>query len=80
MVLPFSRYGLIVARNASRRKSQFGTGATWAQVQSLLTHATGDEDDRSGSSGGGAAATEARIDLELVAQGIHPGDPRLYGT
>ena len=49
------------------------------QVQSLLTHATGDEDDGPGSPGGGAAATEARIDLELIAQGIRPGDPRLYG-
>ena len=56
-----------------------GTGATWAQVQSLLTHATGDEEDGSDRPGGGAAATEARIDLELIAQGIRPGDPRLYG-
>jgi len=57
-----------------------GTGATWAQVQSLLTHAAGDEDERAGSAGDGAAATEARIDLELIAQGIRPGDPRLYGA
>jgi len=43
-------------------------------------HATGDEQTHTGSPGGGAAATEARIDLELLAQGIRPGDPRLYGT
>jgi hypothetical protein len=55
-----------------------GTGASWAQVQSLLTHATGDEPARAALFGG-AAATEARIDRELAAHGIIPGDPRLYG-
>ena len=69
---------LHAGRRSRRRVVGEGTGATWAQVQSLLTHATGDEDEQRGSTGGGAAATEARIDLELVAQGIRPGDPRLY--
>jgi len=55
-----------------------GTGATWAQVQSLLAHAAGDEEERQGSAGGSAEATEARIDLELLAHGIGPGDPSLY--
>jgi hypothetical protein len=76
--VPGSPYFTLVD-GASARIVGEGTGATWAQVQSLLVHATGDEEDRLGSSGGGAAATEARIDLELLAQGIGPGDPRLYG-
>jgi hypothetical protein len=47
-------------------------------VQSLLAHATGDEPGRPESNAGGAAATEARIDHELLTNGIRPGDPRLY--
>lgn len=54
-----------------------GTGASWPQVQGLLVHATGDEQTHR-SWVNGAAATEARIDRELRAQGIEPGDPRLY--
>jgi hypothetical protein len=76
--VPGSPYFTLVDGPGARVVGE-GTGATWAQVQSLLTHATGDEDDGPESSGGGAAATEARIDLELIAQGIRPGDPRLYG-
>ncbi|MDQ1466427.1 MAG: hypothetical protein QOH10_842 [Actinomycetota bacterium] len=77
--VPGSPYFTLVD-GASARVVGEGTGATWAQVQSLLVHATGDEDSHRGGSGGGAAATEARIDLELLAQGIGPGDPRLYGN
>jgi hypothetical protein len=82
--VPGSPYFALVD-GASARVVGEGTGATWAQVQSLLVHATGDEVDRTrstggGATGGGAAATEARIDLELMAQGIGPGDPRLYGS
>jgi hypothetical protein len=76
--VPGSPYFALVD-GASARVVGEGTGATWAQVQSLLVHATGDEDDRTRSTDG-AAATEARIDLELMAQGIGPGDPRLYGS
>ena len=77
--VPGSPYFTLVDGPAARVVGE-GTGATWAQVQSLLVHATGDEDERRGSTGGGAAATEARIDLELLAHGIGPGDPRLYRT
>lgn len=77
--VPGSPYFALVDGSSARVVGE-GTGATWAQVQSLLVHATGDEEDGRGSSGGGAAATEARIDLELLAQGIRPGDPRLYGS
>jgi hypothetical protein len=76
--VPGSPYFALVDGSSARVIGE-GTGATWAQVQSLLVHATGDEEERFGTSGGGAAATEARIDLELIAQGIGPSDPRLYG-
>ena len=56
-----------------------GTGASWPQVQGLLTHTTGDEGTRSRRLNG-AADTEARIDRELLVHGILPGDPRLYRT
>jgi len=56
-----------------------GTGQSWQQVQSLLTHAAADEHDGRRPFNG-AAATEARIDRELLVHGIRPGDPRLYNT
>jgi hypothetical protein len=75
--VPGSPYFTLVDGPAGRVVGE-GTGASWQQVQSLLAHATGDEPGRTAADGGGAAATEARIDRELVANGIHPGDPRLY--
>jgi hypothetical protein len=75
--VPGSPYFVLVDGAAGRVVGE-GTGATWAQVQSLLAHAAGDEAGRPRSAGGGAAATEERIDLELLAHGISPGDPRLY--
>jgi hypothetical protein len=57
-----------------------GTGASWEQVKSLLAHATSDDMGPPWSAAGGAAATEARIDRDLLAHGIRPGDPRLYRT
>ena len=77
--VPGSPYFALVDGSAGRVIGE-GTGSSWQQVQSLLAHAAGDEATRSVSIGGGAAATEARIDLELLANGIGPGDPRLYRT
>jgi hypothetical protein len=78
--VPGSPYFALVDGPAGRVVGE-GTGASWGQVQSLLAHANGDEAEyRGGPIGGGAAATEARIDLELLANGIQPGDPRLYRT
>jgi hypothetical protein len=56
-----------------------GTGQSWQQVQSLLAHASADEGEARRPFNG-AAATEARIDRELLTHGIRPGDPRLYLT
>ena len=54
-----------------------GTGRTWDQVVELLDRADSDE---SGPAGPWStdAEREARIDRELEAAGIRPGDPRLY--
>jgi hypothetical protein len=76
--VPGSPYFALVDGAAARVVGE-GTGASWEQVRSLLDHATGDEPGRAGLAAG-AAATEARIDQELLAHGIRPGDPRLYRT
>jgi hypothetical protein len=76
--VPGSPYFALVD-GVARRVIGEGTGASWAQVQSLLTHATGDEVGFA-RPGGGAAATEARIDVELLANGIGPGDAQLFRT
>jgi hypothetical protein len=77
--VPGSPYFALVSGPAGRVVGE-GTGASWDQVKSLLAHADGDASEQGARIGGGAAATEARIDLELLAQGIEPGDPRLYRT
>jgi len=77
-VVPGSPYFTLVD-GATARVVGEGTGASWDQVKSLLAHAAGDELDVS-ESHAGAAATEARIDRDLLAHGIRPGDPRLYRT
>ena len=46
-----------------------GTGLTWDQVRNLIEQASDDE-----------ATTEQRIDRELLANGIAPGDDSLYRT
>ena len=46
-----------------------GTGLSWAQVRSMIEHAADDE-----------ATTERRIDRELLANGIEPGDESLFRT
>src|ERR1700722_2397940 len=75
--VPGSPYFALVDGPAERVVGE-GTGATWAQVQSLLTHATGDERAKPGAVS--IDLTEARIDGELLAHGIRPGDARLYRT
>jgi hypothetical protein len=77
--VPGSPYFALVDGAAGRVVGE-GTGASWDQVKSLLAHADGDAAVQGATVGGGAAATEARIDLELLEQGIEPGDPRLYRT
>lgn len=57
-----------------------GTAVTWEQVMTLVGRATSDRlwQRDHGVEQQVAAEREARIDEELLAAGIHPGDPRLY--
>jgi hypothetical protein len=62
--VPGSPYFVLVD-GATARVDGEGTGASWDHVRNLIGHATGDE-------------REIRIDRELLAHGIAPGDPILY--
>jgi hypothetical protein len=66
--VPGSPYFLLVDGPRSKVIGE-GTGTSWEQVRHLMLQATGDDD-----------RTEARIDRELLAFGVAPGDPSLYRT
>ncbi len=61
-----------------------GTGLDWGQVANLLAQATDDLTWAGGPAAakvdkaGADAAREARVDHELMAAGVFPGDPSLY--
>ena len=64
-----------------------GAAGTWPQVVDLLARSLADAGRSLGSAGGGRTSRRAfltgreraeRIDAELAAAGIEPGDPRLY--
>lgn len=69
--VPGSPYFVLVD-GASGRVTGEGTGMTWAQVRNLITQAGDDATVDLETS------REARIDRELLAHGIAPGDPSLY--
>jgi hypothetical protein len=68
--VPGSPYFVLVDGQDGRVRGE-GTGANWDQVKNLLRQALDD------SHGDGR---EVRIDRELLAQGLAPGDPSLYRT
>jgi hypothetical protein len=68
--VPGSPYFVLVDGPTGRVRGE-GTGASWDQVKNLLRQAS----DDSGDDG-----REVRIDRELLAHGIAPGDPSLYRT
>jgi hypothetical protein len=68
--VPGSPYFVLVDGPAGRVRGE-GTGAHWDQVKNLLRQAADDAAD---------AGREVRIDRELLAHGIAPGDPSLYRT
>ena len=68
--VPGSPYFVLVDGQDGRVRGE-GTGANWDQVNNLLRQALDD------SHGDGR---EVRIDRELLARGLAPGDPSLYRT
>jgi hypothetical protein len=81
--VPGSPYFVYVEGRTGRVRGE-GTGTTWEQVAGLLAQATGDLTFTAGPTAarrpktGGDAEREARIDRELMAAGIFPGDPTLF--
>jgi hypothetical protein len=68
--VPGSPYFVLVDGRAGRVRGE-GTGANWEQVKNLLRQASDDASDD---------GREARIDRELLAHGIEPGDASLFRT
>jgi hypothetical protein len=68
--VPGSPYFVLVDGMTGRVRGE-GTGAHWEQVKNLLRQASDDARDD---------GREIRIDRELLAHGIAPGDPSLYRT
>ena len=71
--VPGSPYFVLVDGASGSVRGE-GTGATWPQVFSLITQATNDAAIALGDD----LATDLRIDQELLAHGIRPGDASLY--
>jgi hypothetical protein len=82
--VPGSPYAVHVGETGSVTGE--GTAATWEQLLSLVTQSTDDRavqpGDRAGEPGGRQKSWEqahdARVDRELAAAGILPGDPSLH--
>ena len=79
--VPVSPYFLLVDGPSGRLLGE-GAATSWRQVRDLMTQSL---EDLGALAGGSAApggtdgpAREARADRELMAAGIHPGDPSLY--
>lgn len=81
--IPGSPYFVYVHGPSGRVRGE-GTGPDWDQVSSLLAQATVDAGlatalaDQQVAKPDADAAREARIDQELFAAGVEPGDPSLY--
>lgn len=79
--VPGSPYAVLVDGEAGRVRGE-GTGQSLRQVLRLLVRSAGGSGIVAAESGGGAdrdARQEAAVDRALLAAGILPGDPRLYG-
>ena len=83
--VPGSPYFVYVHGPSGRVRGE-GTGPDWEQVSSLLSQATVDAGLATSLEGqqvakpDADAAREARIDQELYAAGVRPGDPSLYAA
>lgn len=81
--VPGSPYFVFVDGPTGRIRGE-GTGMSWEQVGNLLAQATGDLTFTASGAGPSVAKPESdvererRIDHELMAAGIYPGDQSLY--
>jgi hypothetical protein len=64
-------------RGADARIVGRGTGSSWNQVLDLLGRSVA---DNVGGFGQSQSEREHRVDVELAAAGILPGDARLYNA
>jgi hypothetical protein len=79
--VPGSPHVVYVAGATGRIRGE-GTGQSLAQVAELLARSTGDVGFLTGQAAPKSArdrSQEVSVDRELLAAGILPGDPRLYG-
>ena len=80
--VPGSPYVVLVDGRTGRVRGE-GTGQSWTQVAELLARSSGDASYLTGGpfsdKPAGDQARESDVDRELMAAGILPGDPRLYG-
>jgi hypothetical protein len=82
--VPGSPYFVLVDGRSGKVQGE-GTGIDWPQVRGLLTQVTDDDsyaaelDSRRVAKYGADDARERRVDDELLAAGVTPGDPSLYG-
>jgi hypothetical protein len=84
--VPGSPYVVLVAGATGKVRGE-GTGQSWQQVATLLTHADGGDAVASYAVASYDSAKpsadrqrERDVDRELLAAGILPGDPSLYGV
>jgi hypothetical protein len=78
--VPGSPY-FVHVNGTTGRVSGEGTASTWDQVVSLVSRAAADAArSRAGARFQAERGGEARVDEELTAAGILPGDPSLYPT
>lgn len=78
--VPGSPYFVHVSATTGRVAGE-GTASTWEQVVGLVSRAAADATrSRGGARSRSDANGEDRIDEELTAAGILPGDPSLYPT
>lgn len=82
--VPGSPYFVLVDGPSGQARGE-GTGIDWPQVRGLLTQVSDDEvfaadlESRRVRKSGADDARERRVDEELLAAGITPGDPSLFG-
>jgi len=83
--VPGSPYFVLVHGRTGRVQGE-GTGIDWPQVKGLLTQVTDDDtyaaelEGRRVTKYGADDARERRVDQELLAAGVTPGDASMYGA